>query len=141
MKREDLMSARRWWSTAAVLALALGAACNEEFPQHPQLIVSLTPNPLDFGNKLVGTAPNQSLDIYNGGLEDLVLSSVTLSGAPQFTFYSKPAPTDAIEAKKHAFVVVIFTPTAATSYTSTLTINSNAENTPTLTVDVLGTGQ
>jgi hypothetical protein len=128
-----------------VLAVAAAAGCGPEYKEHPQLEVIFTPsNPLDFGRWAIGTSPQGSLAITNRGLEDLVLSSVTLTGDSAFSKLqpasgSNPTLTT-IPGNKSSFLTIVFTPAAARDYTGTVNIASNAENKPSQDVPVLGTG-
>jgi hypothetical protein len=137
------MIANRRWCLAAVLVVALGASCVNEFPQKPQIRVPITPNPFDFVPTFVGQSRQSTIAITNKGLDNLVLSAVTLTGDPAFR---KFAPTDGttnpttttIEANKTAYFALLFNPTAAGTFTGTVNIASNAENSPSLDVPVSG---
>jgi hypothetical protein len=135
--------ARRRWCLAAVLAVALGVGCTEEFPQQPQIRVPLDPNPFDFVPTFVGQSRQSTIAITNKGLDDLVLGSVTFTGDSAF---KKFAPTDGttnpstmtILANKTSYFALLFNPTAAGTFTGNVNIQSNAQNTPSLDVAVSG---
>src|SRR3954463_9712385 len=140
------MNARRRWSLAAVvLAVGLGAGCPEEYPQKPQIRVPITPdNPFDFVPTFVGTSRQSTISITNKGLDDLTLSSVTLTGDGVFR---KLVPTDGttnptlmtIPANKSSYFSLLFNPTAAGTFTGNVNIQSNAENSASLDIPVSGT--
>jgi len=140
------MNARRRWSLAAVvLAVGLGAGCPADYPQKPQIRVPITPdNPFDFLPTFVGTSRQSTISITNKGLDDLTLSSLTLSGDPAFRKY---VPNDGttnptlmtIPANKTSYFALLFNPTAAGTFTGNVNIQSNAENTPSLDIPVSGT--
>jgi hypothetical protein len=139
------MSARRRWSlAAAVLAVGLGAGCPEEFPQKPQIRVPTTPdNPFDFTPTFVGQSKQATIAITNKGLDDLVLTSLTLTGDSVFR---KFAPTDGttnptlmtVPANKSSYFSLLFNPTVAGTFTGSVNIQSNAENSPSLDIPVSG---
>lgn len=141
------MSARRkWFLAAVVLAVGLGAGC-DQYPQKPQIRVPISPdNPFDFTPTFVGTSKQATIAITNKGLDDLVLSSVTLTGASCFRKY---APTDGttnptlmtIPANKTSYFALLFAPTTAGAFTGNVNIQSNAENLPALDVPVSGTAE
>ncbi|HVE87612.1 MAG TPA: choice-of-anchor D domain-containing protein [Myxococcales bacterium] len=138
------MSARRRWlvRAAVVAAVAVAAGC-EEYPQQPQLRVQLSPNPFDFGKWYVGQAPQSSLAITNKGLDDLVLTSVTLTGDSAFAKYQSATanPTlTTIPANKSSYLVLVFTPPAVGTYAGNVNIQSNAQNAPSQDVPVSGEG-
>jgi hypothetical protein len=121
---------------AAAFILALVACEKESLPQEPQLWVNR--EDIGFGLNYIGTKPQESLTIENHGLDDLTIESATLSGDGAFTLEG-PLKT-VLKGKERTFLRVIFTPTAAKDYSSTLTIKSNAQNTPEQTVPVTGKG-
>lgn len=141
----DMNVRRRWIQVASILAVVAVAGCEPEFPQRPQLRVQLSPNPFDFLPTYVGTERQASLAITNKGLEDLVLSSVTLTGSPAFRVYAppdgSPNPTaTTVQANQSAYYSLLFRPPAAGSFTGNVNIQSNAQNAPSQDIAVLGTG-
>jgi hypothetical protein len=107
----------------------------------------------------VGTSRQSSVAITNKGLEDLVITQVSLTGDSVFTRYRPPDnspnptipmhPTDAgvpsgaitlVPANKSSYYSVLFTPTADRNYSGTVTIQSNAENAPSQEIQLLGIG-
>jgi hypothetical protein len=95
-------------------------------------------NSLGFGLEFktgtrIGTSPQDSLTIKNGGLADLSIMSVNLSGDSAFKLTTEPAIDTlpaAIKGNKTFFMQVIFTPTEAKAYNAKITVQSNAENFP-----------
>lgn len=149
------MSARRSWIQAVVIAVVAVAAGCEDYKQRPQLFVDITPdNPFDFGRWYIGASPQASLAITNKGLEDLVITSVELTGGAPFcrpcpdrcgntTVGYDPCPNPTlltVPGNKSSFFTVVFRPTTAGDYTGKVTIVSNAENAPSQEIQVLGTG-
>jgi hypothetical protein len=86
----------------------------------------------------IGTAPQESIKLENGGKEDLVISTVTYSGDGAFKMNGPEKKT--LGAREFTFIQTIFTPTADKVYSGTITIMSNAENAPTKTIGVSGRG-
>ena len=92
-----------------------------------------------------GQQKNQTLQIINKGQQDLVVSGFTLQADTGWTLVST-SPTlfqedgtqsATVKSNKTAFLFMTCKPTTAgETITGTLTINSNAENKPTKTVDV-----
>lgn len=132
--------------------LALFACEKESMPQKPQILVDR--EEVDFGFAFVGTKPQESLAIRNGGIEDLEVSSVTVGGDSQFTVACPPEcvepseePFDcrnlkpcAIKGKDRRYFRIVFAPAQLKAYSGTITINSNAENAPQKVVNLTGRG-
>ena len=119
-------------STIIVASFGCGKV---SLPQKPQLIVDRAS--LGFGQEFgsctrIGTAPQDSIKIENGGLEDLIISSVTYSGDSAFMI-NGPAeggmPKTTLKGKENAFIQVIFTPTAQKIYNGSIELDSNAQAT------------
>lgn len=126
-----------------VLIVALLTACggSKDLPQKPQ--ITMFPTSIGFGSEngfgvYIGTAPERDFEIINGGLQDLILTSATLTGDSAFRINGPLSMR--ITGNKKTFVQVIFTPTDAKSYSGTVTIASNAENAPSATVALQGVG-
>jgi hypothetical protein len=106
----------------------------------------------DFGNAVyVDTTVFDTVNLQNKGKGDLVISKVELSGADAANFAitgdptcpsTDPTCTTAAHASatvlstKSAFVQVAFAPTKPGKSLATLTITSNAENTPSLAIAI-----
>jgi large repetitive protein len=91
-------------------------------------------SPVDVG--LVGTA---TLTIKNSGSGTLTLSSVTLSGDPEFTA-TRPSSMD-IAADAGSDITITFSPMDVRQYSGRITIQSNAKNVPTAGITVMGLGK
>lgn len=96
----------------------------------------------EFGTAtLLGTAPQETLTVRNGGVGDLIISSATLTGDSAFALSTEPSTFPAtIAGNKYFYMRVIFTPTAAKLYTGRITVQSNAQNSPSQEFQVTGCG-
>src|SRR4051794_17131973 len=101
-------------STCIFLAL-LGCE-KQSLPNNPQLVTDR--DTVDFEAQFIGTKPQQSLVIENGGLTELSIASATLSGDPAFTL--EGPDKNPLKGKEHAFLRIIFTPTQVKTYTGSL---------------------
>lgn len=82
---------------------------------------------LEFGSGTwLGTSPQQSLLIRNGGGQGLAVTGATLGGAdaPAFTV-TQPTPSMTLAGGEQSFVRVLFTPSQPRTYSATLTLTSN----------------
>jgi hypothetical protein len=125
-----------------ILALAGCGNGGTNSPQKPQ--ISLDSLAMDFNQQFgsgtyIGAKPQNSVQIRNQGLNPLTLTSVRLAGDSAFTMQAPPDGTS-IPWQHEAFVTVTFAPTAAKAYNGQITILSNADNTPTVTVTLSGRG-
>ncbi len=131
-----------------VLALAL-CGCGDDpkdppsdtpLPRAPQIL----PNPsgilifpLTEANDVQGAELPVALG--NGGQQDLVIDAVTLVGETTTGIFTLDALTDNTVASRGTVLVPIhFNPTARGVYLATLRVTSNAANTPTLDVALVG---
>ena len=112
-------------------------------PRNPQIIVNR--DTVDFGTgaglgTYVGTYRSDSLDIKNGGIEDMVVSGISIDGDSGFTYItSQPLPYT-VRGLQHLFVTFYFAPSTARAYSATATIASTASNAPTMAVGLRGQG-
>jgi Abnormal spindle-like microcephaly-assoc'd, ASPM-SPD-2-Hydin/Fibronectin type III domain len=100
------------------------------------LTLSANPTSLAFGNVNVGQTGTLSFGVMNTGNASVVISSVSASGTG-FSESGITAPLT-LAANQSAMVNVIFAPTAAGSDTGSVSVVSNATNSP-LTVSLSGT--
>jgi hypothetical protein len=107
---------------------------------------ALCPDRLSFGfgqefgsATFVGTSVPNTLTIRNGGIADLTIESVTLTGAAQFALStSLPLPDGghlltlpaSVPGDQTFFVQFLFTPAQPIAYTGEVTVKSNAANSP-----------
>lgn len=121
-------------------------------PEKPQLLVDR--DSIGFGQEFdrgtyVGAKPQESLLISNGGLENLVISNVAITGDSAFSI-DGPSPclgADGgtvmpceVKGKGRTFLRIIFAPTQAKEYAASIVIDSNAENSPSKAIPVTGLG-
>lgn len=89
----------------------------------------------------IGTKPQETLILTNGSVKDLEVQAVSYSGDPAFTYRTQPEAVPAtIAGNKKMLVQIIFAPTEARLYRGTLTVQSNASNTPSQSFDITGCG-
>ena len=119
-----------------IAALVLNAACGDDkspTTPTPTSTVSLTGN-LAFGNVTVGDTATSTLTITNTGAAPLTVTSVSYP-----TGYTGSFTSGTIAAGSSQNVTVTFAPTAAQSYSGTITVNGNQTN-GSSTILVSGTG-
>jgi Ca2+-binding RTX toxin-like protein len=92
-----------------------------------------------FGLRRVSTSNVGQLTVTNPGVAPLVISSVTSSGAP-FLNPSRGTCTAPLNPGSSCRITVTFLPAAPGAYAGTLTVTSNATNSPTL-VSLTGSGR
>lgn len=134
------------WPSLIFIALA-GCGNGDDPPVEPQLFVDR--ESLGFGQEFgsgtyINTEPIDSIYIENRGQQTLEISSVTKSGASQFTLtlpdpLSKGEPLK-LEYGKRTFLQVSFKPPQAKKYEGALLIKSNAANTPEKQIQLSGLG-
>src|SRR3989454_1046857 len=101
----------------------------------PQL--SVTPTSVSFGNAVVGTTNTQTITLTNSGTADLTISHATVTGAGNDTAateISPPPPPD-----PPPTLSVQFAPTATGSVSGSVSLVSNAPNSPTI-IPLTGSG-
>jgi len=101
----------------------------------PGPVLTASPGALSFSSEVVGTAaPSQTVEVTNSGTTSATVSSVAVTGP-----YTETNNCSTIAVNGSCTVTVGFTPTASGANPGTLTITSNADNSPT-TVSLSGTG-
>ena len=101
----------------------------------PGSVLNASPGALSFPSEVVGVAaPSQTVTVTNSGTTSATVSSVAVTGP-----YTETNNCSTIAVNGSCTVTVGFTPTAGGANPGTLTITSNANNSPT-TVSLSGTG-
>ena len=128
---------------SVAIVVALAACGKQQLPQNPQLRLDRCAVGFaqEFGSgTFIGTRPQESLIIENGGLSNLVISSVT-TGGPDVSAFEVTGPTKTtLKGLERAYVRIVFTPTQERCYAMDMTIASNAENSPNQIIRVSGRG-
>lgn len=121
--------------STGIVVLALMAACGKDTPASPTPTAALvlTGN-LNFGSVTVGSTATSNLTIANTGNSALTITAVSYP-----TGFSGNFVAGTIAANGSQVVAVTFAPTAAQSYTGTITVTGNQSG-GTNTVAVSGTG-
>ncbi|WP_344504603.1 choice-of-anchor D domain-containing protein [Dactylosporangium maewongense] len=101
----------------------------------PGPVINADPGSLSFAGTVVGaSAPTQTVTFTNSGTTAATVSGVTTSGD-----YSQTNNCGSLAVSASCTVTVKFTPTASGARTGTLTVTSNANNSP-ATVGLSGSG-
>lgn len=131
------MSIHRRSLLAAVAGLS-AAACSSTGIVTSQLSISVDPLALNFGNQTSGTHTSKTLTIHNDGPGTITLSGIAIANDARGAF-SLGATPKALSASSSATLQVTYSaPAAEGSDGATLTISSNADNAPTLSVPLSG---
>src|SRR6202007_826663 len=96
-----------------------------------------TPTTAAFGTVTTGTTNSQTISLTNGGSATVTISSVTVTGTG-FSTTGITAPVTILAGRSTTFNAV-FGPNTAGSVTGSVTLVSNAPNSP-LTISLSGTG-
>ena len=126
-----------------LILLAIAGCSRSDPPRNPQIV--LNRDAVDFGTSsglgtYVRTSRTDSLDIKNGGTQDMLVSGISISGDSGFTYTtSQPLPYT-VPGLQHLFVTFYFAPAAARAYSATATITSNASNDPSKAIGLRGQG-
>jgi hypothetical protein len=129
-----------------IIVASLGCG-KESLPQKPQLVVDR--ESLGFGQEFgsgvfIGTSKTDSIQISNGGLEDLKIESAAYTGDQAFVVEGPLKTT--LKGKETTFIRVFFTPKAEMVYTGSILLVSNAEtsattkSSPMKTIGISGRG-
>lgn len=138
------MSRRALLLVPIILAFA---ACEKE--PLPGAVLVTDRDSLGFGGEFgsgafVGTSVVNTLTLWNDGIDDLVISDITVEGQ-YFRLNSNDPNAElpvnvAIQTYDRAFIQVFFEPDEAGDFTGTLTIESNADNEPSKVIGLNGRG-
>lgn len=82
-----------------------------------------------------------SFTLANNGSDDLYISGMPVGPTPPFRLRSTSCKNNIIAPLGTCTITVTFTPSAATTYNGSITINDNAFGSPSQTVTLTGTGQ
>jgi hypothetical protein len=99
--------------------------------------ISASPTSLSFGDVTVGTSSSQTATLSNTGNSSVTISQVTVSGAGFSA--SGVTPPLTLDAGQKIILTVTFAPTTTGSVTGSVSITSNASNSP-ATISLSGSG-
>lgn len=103
----------------------------------PMLQLSASPTTWSFGNVTVGNSATQTITLTNTGNSSLNITQVAASGLPFSTI--EPLPPSTLSAGQSATLSIGFSPTSAGSFRGSVSVFSNATNSPTL-ITLTGNG-
>lgn len=101
------------------------------------LQLSVTPSSLSFGNVAVGATGVQTATLTNTGNSSVSIAQIAVSGGGFSTTGTMPPST--LTAGQTATLSIAFSPTSVSNFTGTVSVESNATNSP-ATVSLTGTG-
>lgn len=105
-------------------------------------IISTSKTDVDFRDVLPQSSKVLDVDIKNDGLADLQISAIQILGtdASAFTLVNPPELPKTLGVKEVLTLTIMFTPSKEGAHTAILRITSNAQNTPTLNINLIGNG-
>ena len=108
----------------------------------PKPQISASPGYLDFGSLNLGSTSTQSITLSSTGNVDLVVGTITLSGTNQgeFSVQNGGCSGRTITPSANCTLDILFSPTSLGSKSASLSIPSNAIDTPTLILSFGGAG-
>jgi hypothetical protein len=121
-------------SSTAMSAIALSG--NGITPAPAQL--SANPVAIDFGSAIVGNPATQTLNLTNTGGAQVIVSAITAAGTG-FSIVSPPALPFTLATGQTQAMTLQFAPTAAGAASGSVSVTSDAPNSPNL-VSLTGTG-
>ena len=133
---------RAFSASAVLLAILLTSGCvgttsKGTTPSVPGVAIDVSPSSVSFGTLGVGQSATQTVTLTNNGTDMLTVSAISVKGTG-FTASGPKVPIS-LSAGQSASVSAVFKPTVDSQDTGTITIASNAPNSPTL-VALSGTG-
>ncbi len=100
-------------------------------------VLSVSPNPVAFGNSYVGLTKTLTVTLSNSGAADFTLNSVTLDVYTYFNMGTLPALPEVLSPGETYVFDVTYTPTDPNPHAAIITINDDRSTTP---INVTGTG-
>ena len=101
--------------------------------------IEVAPSSHNFGSVYIGQYAEKTFVVKNAGLANLRIYSLNNPSSP-FSIQSDGCSGKSITPGSVCNIVVRFTPTSITSYSSNFGINSNDPDSPTVSVNISGTG-
>src|SRR6266403_5074262 len=141
-EQSSLTDTRAWdWGCALLCLIAMAGCAGLASQSSPPLSaigqLSASPGSVDFGSVGIGVNSKQTVIFSNAGSGSLTISQAAVSGAG-FTMTGQPFPIT-LSAGQTSSINVQFAPAVSGSTTGSVSVVSNATNTPT-TIALSGTG-
>jgi len=103
--------------------------------------IVIKPSSLNFGNVQVGNSADQTITLSNSGTETLEITSVVGPNTPfSIVGGTCPNPPFTLNPWGSCEVVLRFSPSTASLFSDSITINSNDPDEPAVTISLEGTG-
>ena len=109
-------------------------------PVAPVPNIAVNPTTLSFGIVDEGNSNTLTTTIQNTGTATLTVTALNLTGTTEFSLGAAPATPFNVAAGASATVDVVYTPLDNGTDTGSLTISSNDPDSPTVVVNLTGTG-
>lgn len=105
-------------------------------------VISVSPNPVDFGGVILSNAKEKTLKITNTGVNNLEITApISITGGDASDFLINPDTCLPIPAGKNCKLTVTFAPSSLGTRTATVNINSNDPNKTLKTITLKGKGK
>jgi len=109
------------------------ATINAEFPKTSihltplgtDPIAMINPNPVNYGQVLMGTTHNRQLSVMNGGGGTLGITNVSISGSPFFQIANPPTLPASLNTGQSIQMNLVYAPTTAGDHAATVTITDD----------------
>ena len=123
-------------AASAVMLTLSGSAIPEPKPRVDAVSLAV-----DFDRVQIGSSREMEIRMSNTGAAPLDVMDVSIDGGPDdaFILTENPAPVAVVEGAGFS-AKVLFTPPRPGAFSGALTVMSNAENTPTLSISLSGEG-
>ena len=123
---------------ALIAAALVGAGCSNTTIGRTPITISADPLSVSFGSQPAGARLSRTVTLRNDGLAILVLSQIAITGDARGAFSAGPAPTSLSPATSATFQVTYAAPDATGADGASLTVSSNADNAPQLSIPLSG---
>src|SRR6202171_6274492 len=134
-RREDYPDHLLALARCVLFAVAV-AGCSKTPIGRPQVTISANPVDVIFGNQPAGSSTSKSVTLKNDSVAILVISSIAILGDTRSAFTVGATPNSLSPAASASVQVTYAAPHAARAAGATLTVPSNADNAPQLSVSL-----
>ena len=125
----------RWLFLATLFA---AAACNDRGSKRTHGLIRVDPQAIDFGKQASGTTVTATLTLFNESTISLAISNASIDGDSRNAFSLGPVSTSVAAGGQETISVIYVVPALEGAHGATLTIDSDADHAPRLSVPLSG---